>query len=199
MNKKINNEKVNLKIDERFYLRTWYEKDILDLHEMLSVEGVGENLGFSHSESIETTKSKLNSYIEERCNFAIIDSKNGKAIGSLGLEKYTPKELLVTFDKHYGRELYGYVSPKYWGNRIMTKSIYQVLKYGFEVEDLDFIIAGHFYDNDKSKRMIKRFGFTYTNTIDFETKYGKTVKTLLYILWKEDFIKYQLEKSIDNL
>lgn len=191
MNKKIDNSNAYLKIDGRFILRAWKKEDLPDLHEMLIVEGVPENLGFRHSQTMEDTQKKLDGYLDEKCNFAIVDTKVNKVIGSLGLEKYTPSELLVSYDKDYGRELYGYVSPEYWGHRIMSRSIRQVMEYGFEKENLDFIIAGHFHDNIKSKRMIKSYGFTYTNTIQLKTSFGKIVPTDLYILWRKDFEQHR--------
>lgn len=194
MNKYIDISKDKIKIDDRFYLRFWEKNDLDDLHEMAKIEGVGENLGWKHSESIEDTEILLNEYLKNKCNFAIIDGKYEKAIGSLGIEEYTLSEHIMTFNS-YGRELYGYISPKYWGNKIMSKAVDLVLNHSFTKLGLDFMIVGHFDDNLKSKKIAKNMGFVYLNTIDFETKYGKIVPTALYRLDKKDYLKNRKKDS----
>lgn len=192
MNKEIDIRNVHLKLDERFYLRFWTPNDLDDLHEMLEKDGVAENLGMKQSLSLEDSLRVLKKYLRQTCNFAIVDGKKDKVIGSLGLENYTPSELLVEYKKEYGRELYGYISPLYWGNRLMSRSIECVVKYAFDDAKLDFIIAGHYQENIKSKKMIERMHFSYTNTIDYVTAYENIVPVDLYILWEKEYRKRNL-------
>ena len=82
-----------------------------------------------------------------------------------------------------GREI-GYVLSKdYWGRGLMPEAVKAVIQYLFEVENLDFIIAGHFKRNTQSARVIQKCGFAYIKTIPYETQYGTTETSVEHILY----------------
>ena len=54
----------------------------------------------------------------------------------------------------------------------------------FEVENLDFIIAGYFERNQQSARVLQKCGFAYIKTIPYETQYGTTETSIENILYR---------------
>jgi len=69
----------------RLTIRPFTQADLGDFFEYASVPGVGEMAGWLHHTSVETTRTRLQTYIENKDVFAIHCKANGKVIGSLGL------------------------------------------------------------------------------------------------------------------
>lgn len=104
-----------------------------------------------------------------------------KVVGSIGIEKYD-ETLLEEFSNKYGREI-GYVLSKdYWGKGLMTEVVKTVIKYLFDFEKLDFIVCGHFHENEKSWRVQKKCGFNHYKKRKFKTAYGIEKEGWLSIL-----------------
>lgn len=167
MNANIDTSNVILKT-ERLVLRPWRLDDLNDLYEYASVDGVGQMAGWLPHKSIEESRDILNMFIEEG-TFAV--EYCGKVIGSLGIEKYNETEL-PEFNEKIGREI-GYVLSKaYWGKGLMPEAVRAVIDYLFDECKLDFIICGHFTDNDQSKRVQEKCGFKHYKLVKYETRYG---------------------------
>lgn len=103
---------------ERLVLREWKESDLQDFFEYCSVEGVGEMAGWAPHENIEKSKQILDLFIKEKKTFCI--ELEGKAIGSVGIEKYNEKEF-PEYDNLKGREVGFVLSKDYWGRGIMPR------------------------------------------------------------------------------
>ena len=88
MNITVDISNVVLKTD-RLVLREWKESDLEDFFEYCSVDGVGQMAGWSPHENIEKSKEILDLFIKEKKTFCI--EFEGKAIGSVGIEKYNEK------------------------------------------------------------------------------------------------------------
>lgn len=185
---KVRGQAVNKTIDisgiilntERLILRPWKESDLEDLFEYASVDGVGQMAGWPPHKSIEESHKRLDRFISNKKTFAL--EYQGKVIGSCGLVDYN--------EEHYpelallkGREI-GYVLSKdYWGRGFMAEAVKVVIKYLFELENLDFIIAGHFEKNQQSARVIQKCGFEYIKTIPYETQLGTVETSIEHILY----------------
>jgi ribosomal-protein-alanine N-acetyltransferase len=178
MNKNIDISKIILKT-ERLVLRPWALDDVNDFYEYASIDGVGQVAGWIPHKNKEESLKILKMFIEEKKTFAI--TYNDKVIGSLGIEKYKEKEL-PEYDSKFGREI-GYVLSKdYWGKGIMPEVVNEVIRYLFEEENLDFIVCGHFTDNNQSKRVQEKCGFKHYKQIKYETRYGTIKDSWLSIL-----------------
>lgn len=178
MNKNIDISNVILKT-ERLILRPWTLGDVDYFYEYASVDGVGQMAGWIPHKNKEESLEILKKFIEGKKTFAI--SYNDKVIGSLGIEKYREEEL-PEFDSKFGREI-GYVLSKdYWGNGFMAEAVKEVIKYLFEVEKLDFLVCGHFIDNNQSKRVQEKCGFKHYKLTKYETRYGVIKDSWLSIL-----------------
>ena len=153
---------------ERLTLRPWNIDDLADFNEYASVDGVGQMAGWLPHKDIEESREILNMFMDGKNEFAL--EYNGKVIGSLGIEKYNEK-VLPEYDEKLGREI-GYVLAKdYWGNGLMPEAVNAVIKYLFETIHLDFIVCGHYTDNDQSKRVQEKCGFKHLKLIKTKTRY----------------------------
>lgn len=165
---------------ERLILRPWKESDLEDFFEYASVDGVGQMAGWTPHKSIEESRKILDDFISHKKTFAL--EYQGKVIGSLGIECYD-ETYYPELASLKGREI-GYVlSKKYWGQGLMPEAVKSVIQYLFEVEKLDFIIAGHFETNKQSARVIQKCGFEYVKTIPYETQYGTVETSIENILY----------------
>ena len=70
----------------RLTLRPWRQSDLDDFYEYARVDGVGQMAGWLPHESKETTQMILDSFVNGKKTFAL--ERNGKVIGSLGIEFY---------------------------------------------------------------------------------------------------------------
>lgn len=171
---------------ERLVLREWKESDLQDFFEYCSVEGVGEMAGWAHHENIEKSKQILDLFIKEKKTFCI--ELEGKAIGSVGIEKYNEKEF-PEYDNLKGREVGFVLSKDYWGRGIMPEAVKGVLAYCFETLGCDFVACGHFEWNGQSRRVQEKCGFHYVKTIDYTTRMGTHEKSMENVLFKDEFEK----------
>jgi len=178
MNVEIDVSNVVLKT-ERLIIRPWKEEDLEDLYEYAKVDGVGQMAGWLPHKDKEESKRILNSFIEERKTLAI--EYGNKVIGSIGIEKY-PESELKEFEEKRGREI-GYALAKpYWGKGIMAEAVKEVIKYYFDILDLDFLICGHFIHNNQSKRVQEKCGFKHYKLVIGKDAYNEKVECWLSIL-----------------
>ncbi len=165
----------------RLILRPWRETDLEDFYEYASVPGVGEMAGWNHHKSREESRQILDLFIRERKTFALELKENGKVIGSLGLEPRDadaglPVDLV-------GREI-GYVLSKdYWGRGLMPEAVKAVIGYCFQSLGFDYVTCGHFIQNQQSRRVIEKCGFSYFGDSLFETRCNTLEPSRNYILY----------------
>lgn len=179
MNKPIDISNVVLKTD-RLILRPFRDSDLQDFHDYSKVDGVGQMAGWLPHKNMDESRAVLQMFIREKKTFAL--EYCGKVIGSLGIEFYKESDY-PELDALQGREI-GYVLAKdYWGQGLMPEAVKAVIRYLFEMENLDFLICGHFERNARSRRVIEKCGFCYSRTVAFTTEYGTQEKSMEYILF----------------
>ena len=183
MNTDIDISNVILKT-KRLTLRSWKLSDLDDLYEYAKVPDVGERAGWNHHQNKEESLFILNKFVNDKKTFAI--EYNGKVIGSIGIEKYDENEFPDLVNLR-GREI-GYVLSKdYWGMGIMTEAVKEVIKYLFEKEGLDFIVCGHFLENERSHRVQEKCDFKHVKRIKFMTRMNIEKESWLAILWRNEY------------
>ena len=179
MNKSIDLSGVRLET-ARLALRPWREEDLEDHFEYARVEGVGQMAGWLPEKDLGEARETLRRFIEEKKTLAL--EYRGKVIGSLGVERYNEKQH-PELDALLGREL-GYVLNRdYWGQGLMPEAVRAVTAYLFEVEALDFLIAGSFEWNRQSARVLEKCGFECIGGVPSVTTYLKVEWCLDYILY----------------
>ncbi len=167
---------------DRLILRPFRESDAEDLYAYARVEGVGEAAGWTHHKSLDESRAILADFIKKGEVFALELKESGRVIGSLGLhatnngEKYDPQ-----------REL-GYVlSRDYWRRGLMSEAAARAVSYAFEDMALNTLWCAHFIGNDRSRRVIEKTGFHYLKPFVYDTRDGRRLESLLYILTREDY------------
>ncbi len=167
---------------ERLVLRPFLNSDLDDFYEYAKVDGVGEMAGWRHHENRQKSQEILQNFISEDKTFAIFHKKDGKVIGSLGVEKYGKEEVLSEFFDYKGREI-GYVLSKdYWGKGLMCEAVNAVINYLFNELDLDFLTCGYYDFNFQSKRVQEKCGFKPYRSLVMDTRLGTKEKGTLNLL-----------------
>ena len=173
----------NIRIEtERLILRPFRESDLADLYAYASHPDVGIHAGWNPHASIAESKQILDMFIREKKVFALELKVTGHVIGSLGLEEMRPDPIQ---EDACGREI-GYVLSKdYWGRGLMPEAVRNVIDYCFTVLNYDYLTCGHFIQNDRSRRVIEKIGFTYFGESDFETSRNTVERSQNYIMYNK--------------
>ncbi|MBR0464170.1 MAG: GNAT family N-acetyltransferase [Clostridia bacterium] len=169
----------------RLVLRPWRETDLEDFYEYASVDGVGQMAGWSPHKSIDESRAILSRFIEGKKTFAL--EKDGRVIGSLGIEKYR-EELYPEFADKKCRMLGFVLAKPYWGLGLMPEAVNEVIRYLFEDIGLDVIFCAHFLSNTRSARVQEKCGFRHYAFSQFETHFGTVEEDETNILTREDWI-----------
>lgn len=141
---------------DRLILRDLHVSDADDFFEFAYTDLVGPLAGWSpHKNLAETIRviHNMNISTEEgnSFNYAIIDKKSLKMIGTIELYNYFP---------HHKAELGYALNPKFWNQGLVTEAAMAILDYGFNVLKLKRIEAGTYIDNYASQRVCEKIGMT---------------------------------------
>jgi len=166
----------------RTILRRFENKDLEDLNEYCSQDGVGEMAGWKHHDNLLTSKEVLYKNIQNENIFAIENKENRKVIGHIAVKR----------DSENGREdtkELGFVLNRTYQNQgIMSEVIYQILDYLFS-DDIKYVYACCFPNNMSSKRLIEKCGFTFEQEGSFYSEsLNKTFKSFEYVYSKNDWL-----------
>ena len=91
-------------------------------------------------------------------NLAVFIKETKEIIGWCGIQPFDPMP-----DK---REIFFGLSPAYWNQGYMTEAAGAVLRYGFEVLNLDEIVAGVKPENLASIAVLKKIGLVFQDTLE---------------------------------
>ena len=169
----------------RLTLRPWEAGDLNDFYAYASVDGVGQMAGWQPHESKAVSQEILNRFIEGKKTFALVYA--GKAIGSLGVEKYD-EERFPEFSALRGRELGFVLSKDYWGRGLMPEAVEAVVQYLFTQIGLDFLLCGHFLRNTQSARVQEKCGFRHYAFGQFRTRMGTLEPDEQNLLTRQDWL-----------
>jgi ribosomal-protein-alanine N-acetyltransferase len=101
--------------------------------------------------------------------------ENAEHVGCAGLRPCSgPRTLELGF----------HLRPRFWGKGIATEAARAIVRYGFEVLDLDAIFAGHHPSNTASRNVLVKLGFARTGE-EFYPPSGVVEPT--YLLSKADW------------
>ena len=148
---------------ERLILRPFKETDVNDMfNNWASDPEVSKYMTWNHHETIETTETIINMWIEqyqkpERINFGIVLKETNELIGGIDVCGYID-----------GIPAIGYaLSRKYWNNGYMTEALLEVINLlkslGFYKVKIDAVV-----ENIGSNKVIQKCGGKLINTkIDY--------------------------------
>ena len=154
---------------KRLILRPFEPSDLIDFNAYAKVEGVGERAGWHHHRSMEESAEILNSFLENKSNFALYHKADKKVMGSLGLHAgWTSRNEKF---KHLKAKEIGYVVAKdYWGRGLATEAVIAVVSFGFTSLGIEAFGIAHFVENAASRRVAEKCGFVYIETGKFYSK-----------------------------
>ena len=184
-------------VTERLILEDFRMDFLADFYKYASVDGVGECAGWPHHTSLEGSKMILEEFIRSGKDYAIVDKKLGKCIGSLGVKPDTYitqlPETRQKFPLKRAVEL-GYVLNKdYWGKGLMTEVVKRVIDYLFTEDKYDVIFISHYDFNKRSDRVIFKCGLHYWFTI--KNKYvqllNKSYDDLVFYITREEYLSHK--------
>lgn len=168
---------------DRLTLRLFTLEDLDDFYQYCQLKTVGPNAGWKPHIDKEESKCILKQFIEKANVYAVVYKDENKVIGSIGLHKK------IDLEGNIHTEI-GYVlSTPYEGKGLMTEAVKRVLNYAFLELKLDNIMVCHFIENDKSKRVIEKCGFTFTSIGPYQTLNYGVRKSKYYSLKRDDYIK----------
>ena len=169
---------------DRLILRAFNDNDLEDLYAYAKTPGLGEMAGWPHHRSIEDSKEVLERFKKNKDVLAI--EKEGKVIGSLGLHP-VDSEFYKEFEDKKGKEIGFVLSEDFHRQKIMTEAVKALMKYAFEDLGLDYISAGYFRGNFKSRWFQQKLGFNYYGSHVVKVAMGNFEPTHQTIFTKEDY------------
>lgn len=169
---------------DRLILRAFNDNDLEDLYAYAKTPGLGEMAGWPHHKSIEDSKEVLERFKKNKDVLAI--EKEGKVIGSIGLHP-VDSEFYKEFEDKKGKEIGFVLSEDFHRQKIMTEAVKALMKYAFEDLGLDYISAGYFRGNFKSRWFQQKLGFSYYGSHVVKVAMGNFEPTHQTIFTKEDY------------
>lgn len=168
---------------ERLVLRTFDPSDAVDVYAYAQSETVGPMAGWAPHKSLDDSRRVVQMFIEAGDVWAIVDKSTGHVIGSIGLHRDGSRRVENCRDLGY------VLGEKYWGQGFATEACRAVLQYAFEELSCPVVSVGHFPFNQKSRRVIKKLGFTCEGTIRhaLELPDGTVTDNVVYSLLKEEY------------
>ena len=147
----------------RLILRPWEESDAESLFKYASHPDVGPIAGWAVHTSVENSREIIRSVLSAPETYAVVLKKSGQLVGSIGL--MPGKASNIDLPDSEG-EIGYWIGVPYWGQGLIPEAVREMLRYGFEVLDLDRIWCGYFDGNEKSKRVKEKCGFHYHHTTE---------------------------------
>lgn len=154
---------------KEYQIREFIEHDAFDIYDLLKEKEVCQYLGrkpMKHIyEAVNLIHRSKEEYQQRKIHrLAIIDKKEHKAIGYIGLSK-------VGLDQENCEVVYA-LNKAYWGKGIMVIVLKEFVEYLIQVEHKSNIIGTHMKKNIKSGKVLLKAGFDRCETLDRTMKVG---------------------------
>lgn len=167
-----------------FALREWRQSDAAGVAKYANNGKIACNLRdvFPHPYTLTDAEYFVNSCLEadqDRQLFRAIEI-DGHAVGSISL---------CLGSDVYARtaELGYWLAEEHWGKGVMTESVRQICREAFDRFDILRIFAEPFADNQGSRRVLEKAGFTCEGTMrNGVCKNGRVHSYCMYALLREE-------------
>ena len=174
---------------DRLILRAFDDKDLEDFYDYAKTPGLGEMAGWAHHENLDYTREVLERFKKNKNVLAI--EMDGKVIGSIVLRP-VDEDFYKEFEGKKAKEIGFVLSPAYHRQKIMTEAVRAMMKYAFEDLGLDYISAGYFRNNFKSRDFQKKLGFTYYGSHIVKVPMGILAPVHQTIFTKDDYKNHKI-------
>jgi RimJ/RimL family protein N-acetyltransferase len=142
----------------RLVLRPWARQDLNRLVKLGNNYAVAKNLStFPHPYSMQDAEKWFEMQSEsflypDRPGGTLAITVDGEAIGGIGIHP----------DKPVAPELGYWLGEPYWHKGYATEAAHGLIDWVFANSAWDLIVAGHYWDNHASGRVLTKMGFRYT-------------------------------------
>lgn len=110
----------------------------------------------------------------EGARFGVFLRDGERLLGGIGLQANR---------EHRHAELGYWIGVPFWGQGYCTEAVRELVKYGFEVLELQRIFATHFVNNPASGRILQKLGMQHEGTLrQHILKWGEYLDVELYAL-----------------
>ena len=159
---------------DRLTLRPWNELDAEALYTYASDPAIGAAAGWLPHSSVEESRRVIKEVLCAPNTFAIVlrDPKSQETrletnqkdvpVGAIGLRIGEDSDLAIGSDQ---AELGFWIAKPLWGEGLMPEAVREVMRYAFCDLKLAAIWAGSTDDNERSRRVMEKTGFTYQRSI----------------------------------
>lgn len=178
---------------ERLVLRCFDPNDAVSVYAYAKSDKVGPMAGFVPHRSIEESREMIRRYIQNGDAWAVVEKSTGRVIGSISLRKDPKRQLDHALRMGYS------LGEDYWGRGYATEACREVLRYSFEELGCAVMSADHFPFNPRSKRVLKKLGFTLEGTIRQARLLpdGRVIDLVSYSLLKSEYEAQKLGKRTE--
>lgn len=166
---------------ERLILRPWQEGDFEDFYAYTGDELVAPGMGWKQMETEEEARKLFEEYISSNESLALVLKEEGRVVGDISVQA-RPWERYPIERPAKGREFGFGLRSAYWGRGLMPEAVRAVAAYCLDTQGYDFITCGHFFGNDKSRRVIEKCGFVHLFDAPHKLPNGKTFDISTYII-----------------
>lgn len=174
---------------ERLILREMTDDDLEDFYEIFSTDEVGRFLNKMSHADVERYFMKKKQRPKNPYSFAAVLKENNKMIGTCGI-KLNPETNVGTLSYVF--------NPNYWNNGYCTEACLALLKYGFEVGNMDKIEADCFEDNYGSIHILqdklKMHPDTGKTREEFNSFTQKMTSFKFFSIDKQEYLESSLNK-----
>ena len=165
---------------ERLFLRPLLEQDLDFFRKMTALAEVAEFSGWSATTDEEEIRKRFDKHLNTKETLAICWRDTNAVIGTFSIQN-RPWNIYPIDQSLGGREFGFDLLPEYWGRGIMPEAVRAVTDYCFHALHYDFVSAGYFHGNQRSRRVIEKCGFHYLFDHGFKPVPEKKVEIATYI------------------
>ena len=168
---------------ERLVLRAFDPNDAVSLHAFAQSETVAQMAGFKPHKTLDDSRKMVQDFMVSGAVWAVVEKRTGRMIGFASLHtdnmRYTG----------HARKLAYTLGEDYWGQGFATETCRELLRYAFEECGCQVLSVSHFPFNQKSRRVIKKLGFTYEGALRHahDLPDGSVTDLVCYSLLKSEY------------
>ena len=167
----------------RLVLRAFDPNDAVDVYAYAQSDKVGPMAGWAPHKSLEESRAMVDGFIAAGDVWAVVEKKTGHVIGTVSLRPDKKRRAEGCLQMGYA------LGERYWGQGFATEACSEVLRYAFDELACPVLSVNHFPQNQKSRRVIKKLGFTCEGTLRRTTLLydGTYADSIVYSLFKEEY------------
>ncbi|MEG2082849.1 MAG: GNAT family protein, partial [Oscillospiraceae bacterium] len=151
--------------------------------------------GVKPCESYMDSCKRLRKVIEKDISMAIVLKKTDRIIGTItfqpDLHRMNKRSAMLGYELAYD----------YWGRGYMAQAVEIALGYAFDRQKLMIVSVSHFIQNERSRRVIEKVGFTYEGTLrqEFVRFDNRVFDSMVYSMTREEYDQKYRTISYDDV